>query len=142
MRVEVVEKYSIDRVNKNPDKIFVFGDNLLRMGKGGQARIRDLPNTFGIATKRIPRMTFDSYLRDGLPLHESAVRNDIEHLYKLSLFTDKTIVFPYHGIGTGLAKMRTECPNLFNMLGEELEKKFGFINDPEKRNNGQCLINQ
>ena len=34
-------KYSVDLLNKYPHVIFVFGDNMIRKGKGGQAIIRD-----------------------------------------------------------------------------------------------------
>jgi len=39
---------------KHPEYIFVFGDNLLRKGKGGAAILRDLPNTYGFITKKAP----------------------------------------------------------------------------------------
>jgi len=38
----------------HPDHIFVFGDNLLRKGKGGAAILRDEPNTYGFITKKYP----------------------------------------------------------------------------------------
>jgi len=41
----------ICRLHKNA--LFIFGDNLQGWGKGGQARIRDEPNAFGIPTKRL-----------------------------------------------------------------------------------------
>ena len=45
----------------NPDHVFVFGDNLLRKGKGGAARLRDEPNTYGFITKRVPNNTDSSF---------------------------------------------------------------------------------
>ena len=41
-------------LRKNPDCIFVFGDNLERRGKGGAAELRDEPNTYGFVTKKQP----------------------------------------------------------------------------------------
>ena len=41
-------------LRKNPNCIFVFGDNLERRGKGGAAILRDEPNTYGFITKKEP----------------------------------------------------------------------------------------
>jgi hypothetical protein len=46
----ITRQYLID----HPNEIFVFGDNLLRKGKGGAAALRDLPNTYGFITKKAP----------------------------------------------------------------------------------------
>lgn len=136
-RVEIREKYSINLLRKNPDKIFVFGDNMVRVGKAGQARVRDEPNAFGLLTKRIPNNTKQSYLCDGLPLHLCCVMNDIHKLYQLYSMTDLTIVFPHHGLGTGLAKMKEKCPHIYEEMSKELFDKFGYINDPnERKKNG------
>lgn len=47
----------------NPKHIFVFGDNLLRKGKGGAAILRDLPNTYGFITKKAPNNRDESFYR-------------------------------------------------------------------------------
>lgn len=47
----------------NPDKIFVFGDNTIRRGKGGAAKLRDLPNTYGFITKKYPNNKDESFFR-------------------------------------------------------------------------------
>ena len=39
---------------KYPNHIFVFGDNTIRKGTGGAAKLRYLPNTYGFITKRLP----------------------------------------------------------------------------------------
>lgn len=38
----------------HPNEIFVFGDNLLRRGYGGAAKVRDCKNTYGFITKKAP----------------------------------------------------------------------------------------
>ena len=38
----------------NPDHIFVFGDNTIRKGKGGAAKLRDFRNAYGFITKKYP----------------------------------------------------------------------------------------
>ena len=64
-----VERRTVDALSpkllrENPNWLFVFGDNALRYGKGGQAVIRDEPNAFGIVTKLKPSNTNDSYMTD------------------------------------------------------------------------------
>lgn len=39
---------------KYPNHIFVFGDNTIRKGTGGAAKLRYLPNTYGFITKKLP----------------------------------------------------------------------------------------
>ena len=46
----ITEQY----LRSHPNEIFVFGDNLLRVGKGGAAALRGEPNTYGFVTKRAP----------------------------------------------------------------------------------------
>lgn len=41
-------------LQEHPNHIFVFGDNLLRIGTGGAAKLRDMPNTYGFVTKKAP----------------------------------------------------------------------------------------
>ena len=49
----------------NPDKIYVFGDNHKRYGRGGQAKeMRGEPNAFGIPTKWAPWKSDDAYFSD------------------------------------------------------------------------------
>ena len=46
--------YRADLQN-NPDVLYVFGDNLVRKGRGGQAKeMRGHPNAVGVATKNTP----------------------------------------------------------------------------------------
>ena len=48
--MEITAKY----LKSCPDRIFVFGDNTLRKGKGGAASLRDISNTYGFITKKFP----------------------------------------------------------------------------------------
>jgi len=43
-----------DYLRANPNHIFVFGDNLLRYGTGGAAKLRHHKNTYGFITKKAP----------------------------------------------------------------------------------------
>lgn len=61
---KTVKTLSPQLLRENPNYLFVFGDNTLRYGKGGQAVIRDEPNAFGIVTKLKPSTSNDSYMTD------------------------------------------------------------------------------
>ncbi len=85
--------YSPELCRSHPHKTFVFGDNMLRFGKGGQAIIRDEPNAYGVVTKRKPAMTNDSFFREGNEHDMDAVLADLSGLWDL-LKIDGTVVVP------------------------------------------------
>lgn len=51
-KIFIIKRYTLNLVKGNRDVYFVFGDNLIGEGKGGQAIIREEPNTIGVPTKR------------------------------------------------------------------------------------------
>lgn len=89
-------KYSVDLLNKYPHVIFVFGDNMIRKGKGGQAIIRDCQN--------------------------STTLRDMEQFKRLVL-NGKPVILPRGGIGTGLACLPTKSPFIWKMLVEDFKIK-------------------
>ena len=126
MNIEIcTEKYTSKLLYENQEKIFVFGDNMVRKGKGGQAVIRDCPNAFGIATKRYPSMNEDAFFSDQ-PDEFDVVMNDLRQLYKLS--KSHTIVFPVGGIGTGLAEMEKRSFVIWSKMNSILKDYFGYVN--------------
>jgi 1-aminocyclopropane-1-carboxylate deaminase/D-cysteine desulfhydrase-like pyridoxal-dependent ACC family enzyme len=48
--MEITREY----LQNNPNHIFVFGDNAKKVGTGGAAKFRDMPNTYGFVTKKYP----------------------------------------------------------------------------------------
>lgn len=126
MTIEITnEFYTVEYLRRHPDKIFVFGDNLERKGKGGQAIIRGEPNVFGIVTKRFPSMTEDAFFCDRLD-EIVAIESDLTKLFSLSLVRD--IVFPSSGIGTGLSKLKEKSPHIWKHLNERLMFYFQYQN--------------
>lgn len=87
-------------LRKNPNHIFVFGDNVLRTGHGGAAVLRDEPNTYGFITKKIPNNEDSSFYtpEEYLPVYIKEIeylKEEIEqHPDKLYLISK---------IGSGLA---------------------------------------
>lgn len=126
MNIEIEYKlYTPELLRQNPDKIYVFGDNMKRYGKGGQAVIRDEPNAFGVATKRHPSMDDWAFFSDKDDEFECVI-NDLRDLYTLS--KTYTVVFPEAGIGTGLADMEKRSFAIWSKMCQILKDYFGYIN--------------
>lgn len=128
MKIEIEERFSEAKCLLHPNKLFIFGDNLFRVGKGGQAIIRDCKNAIGIATKD----SIDRYMSDSNFFEYSlSIMLDIQRIK--DEFNDKsnnydTIVFPKNGLGTGLSNMQVKCPRTFLFLSQVLLEEFRFNN--------------
>lgn len=125
MKVEYVDTLSPILCRSYPDKVFIYGDNLRRYGKGGQAIIRDEPNAFGIPTKVGPSWEDWAFFSDKEEEFE-AVRSSLRSLYKLS--RAKTVVFPRDGVGTGRARIKDKSPIIYAMMCGILFEHFGIVN--------------
>jgi hypothetical protein len=105
-------------VQAEPDTLFVFGDNLLRIGYGGQAKVmRDEPNAVGIVTKLKPSMSTDAFFNNSachLLIWRAANQVAFTHLLQ---YPD-LIVWPRDGIGTGRAQLPTRAPKIWQELEE------------------------
>lgn len=84
----------------NPKHIFVFGDNLLRFGKGGAASLRDMPNTYGFITKKEPNNKISSFYQ--IDEYRPVFKDEYEKLdNKISSLPN--YVFLISKLGAGLA---------------------------------------
>ena len=103
-------------VRANPDKIFLFGDNLLGRGYGGQAAaMRGEPNAIGIPTKKMPTHQTDAFFTDAeFEQNKAAIDSAFGQLVGLNDGTE--IVIPSAGLGTGLAKLPDIAPRTFKYL--------------------------
>jgi hypothetical protein len=91
----------------NPTTLYIFGDNLERMGMGGQAReMRHQPNAIGLPTKRSPYEFLTNHDLDEILL---ANRKATEQIYN-HLTERGIVIWPLDGIGTGLAELSTRAP--------------------------------
>lgn len=101
----------------NRGVIFVFGDNVQRLGfKGQAAEMRGEFNAHGIATKWAPSFKEDAFFKDSqineiLPILEK----DISPLYN-ALMSGQVVVWPADGIGTGLSRLPAKAPNIWAVL--------------------------
>lgn len=87
-------------LRENPDVVFVFGDNTIRRGKGGAAKLRDETNTYGFITKKYPNNRDDSFYRPDE--YKGVFRSEMGKLIKeIESNPGKTYLIPK--IGSGLA---------------------------------------
>ena len=111
-----------DKVKKNPDVLYLFGDNLLRKGLGGQAKeMRGEPNTLGIVSKKYPSNNKDSFYTDDdfyswLEVFSVDIKNLAE---RINSGKYKAIVIPQ--IGVGLADLPNKAPRIWKYLKTTLD---------------------
>lgn len=112
-KIEYMKHITRKIVQSNPNKIFLFGDNLLERGYGGQAKeMRGEPNAIGIPTKKKPSLTPGSFFTDDEFVENTeAIDKSFDKIPK-----DCTIVIPEAGLGTGLAELSKRSPNTYEYL--------------------------
>lgn len=115
-RIRFVYRYSPSMARNDPHTLYVFGDNMQRRGRGGQAIIRDLPNAFGIPTKNAPSYSPSSYFTDAdlpriLPILDECFAELADHLD-----SGGDVVWPEDGIGTGLAELPQRAPAIHRAI--------------------------
>ena len=108
------------------EKVFVFGDNLRRVGMGGQAVIRHMPNALGVATKRRPAMTASSFFEEGNDDDLDAVLDDLALVYD-QLRSGKTVVIPVTtsgevSLGLERARLQTKAPSIYKTISTHVEE--------------------
>jgi hypothetical protein len=106
-------------LKNNPDKVFLFGDNLARKGYGGQAKeMRDEPNAVGVPTKKLPSNGPDAFFSDTeLEINKYVIDRALGKIPR-----DKIIVIPSAGLGTGLAQLDVKAPQTYAYLLECIKK--------------------
>lgn len=110
-------------VRMEPNALFVFGDNMKRYGKGGQAKeMRGEPNVVGIPTKNSPANHDAAYFSDAdfekaKPEIDAAFARLAEHLQN-----GGKVVWPADGIGTGLADLENRAPRIWEHIEERLSQ--------------------
>ena len=122
-----IMKITKEYLQQNPNHIFVFGDNLLKKGKAGDAWLRDEPNTYGFLTKKYPNNNDDSFYHPNeyakifsreLAQLEMAIRKTPNCLWLIS------------SLGSGFA-------NKYHIWEEIIQKE---LNKLEERNNNVRLL--
>lgn len=127
MPIQYKKFISRQMVQGNPETLFVFGDNVKRSGHRGQAaQMRGEPNTIGIPTKWYPTLKTDAFFYDHQidqirPLMEADYLTVENHL-----LNGKTVIWPADNIGTGLSRIPSNAPILWQWM-EEVRTYFDQI---------------
>lgn len=120
--------WTINDVNNQKNDVFIYGDNLKRYGKGGQAIIRDLTNTIGLVTKKEPNNNAGSFFSDNeFDENLKLIFSDILKIKRKQILGNQ-LIFSSGGYGTGLSKLPDLAPKTFNVLNELLLNFFHFDN--------------
>lgn len=104
-------------LKKNPEMIFLFGDNAIRRGLGGQAKqMRGEPNAVGIRTKWLPSMApvafwTDEQYDECTVLLDEDFEKPLEHVKSGGI-----VVIPQSGLGTGLSDLPNKAPLIHEYL--------------------------
>lgn len=121
--------WTIEDVTTSRNKIFIYGDNDMQIGLGGQAVIRNESNTLVIRTKKSSDIQNDAYYTDSeFEDNKKKILRDIKKISDELLF-GAIIVFSDSGYGTGLAKLKEKAPNTYKFLCDILLEKFGYHNE-------------
>jgi hypothetical protein len=84
--------------------------------------IRDVFNSYGIATKRTPSMDEKAFFSDKRDEAQALYEDIYNLLYTFHRFDDvfDTLVLPADGLGTGLSQMPERSPQLFAWMNQTL----------------------
>lgn len=114
-------------LQSNPDDLYVFGDNVQRVGMGGQAAyMRGEPNAVGVATKWTPSNDPTAFFYDSqIDQIRHIWLKDTERLIQ-HLLESGTVVWPEDGIGTGLSAVPRYAPKVWEWM-EQYRKDLELI---------------
>lgn len=119
--IKVIFENHITRemVKSHPDRTFLFGDNLLQQGYGGQAKeMRGEPNVIGIPTKKKPSMSLDSFFTDD---EFESNKESIDKAFS-KIPKDSIVVIPQMGLGTGRARLWEKAPKTWIYLCKKIRE--------------------
>jgi hypothetical protein len=115
--------YKREDARRNPDVLYVFGDNVRRIGRGGQAgEMRDEPNAVGVATKYAPGLAVEDHFGEEAAqviAQKRIIDNDMKPLFE-HVKQGGIVVWPTDGIGTGLSALPTYSPSTFAHIEQKL----------------------
>lgn len=115
--IKQVKRYYRSSLKANPQHLFVFGDNYVKRGLGGQAKeCRGEPNAVGIPTKWAPAMKESAFFKD---TDFDRVKGQIDEGYdrlEEHLRKGGMIIWPADGIGTYLARLEEKAPSIYQYL--------------------------
>lgn len=110
------------KIRENPDVLYLFGDNLLRKGLGGQAKeMRGEENTIGVVTKKYPSNHNSSFFKDeDFEQWLEEFSKDIDKL-ETAIKSNKYRALVIPKIGQGLADLANKAPNIWEHIKNKLD---------------------
>lgn len=118
-KIYLIPHITRSMLQTNPKTLFVFGDNMMRLGLGGQAKeMRGEPNSVGIPTKWSPNTTLEAYFINAdisNPKILSEINKGFDRLEK-HLKENGDVIFPKAGIGTGLSQLEHRAPEVLKYI--------------------------
>lgn len=104
-------------LRSNPGCFYLFGDNALRLGMGGQAaEMRGEPNAVGIRTKHRPNMDNGAFFSDAdLFANINMFEEDFQQVRR-ALVRGQLVILPEDGLGTGLSELPQRAPKTYEAL--------------------------
>ncbi len=112
-----------NELKANPTTLYLFGDNDIRKGLGGQAKeMRGEPNAIGVSTKKLPARGEEAYKSDNeLQENKKIITDDINKaIAEWNTGKYSKLVIPQMGVG--LAELPTRAPKTYKFLQEELKR--------------------
>lgn len=131
MPIEYCRWITRELVRSEPETLWIFGDNMVRRGLGGQAKeMRGEPNAVGLPTKWKPDNNKNSFFTDDdLPEVIGETQWDRQTVYN-HLLGYQLVVWPEAGIGTGLASLASHAPLIAEFYEDWLGcliEEFGLV---------------
>jgi hypothetical protein len=135
-----VKKGTVEKTNNiilrsnlkaNPASLYLFGDNDVRKGLGGQAKeMRGEPNAIGISTKKLPARGEEAYKSDAeLEENKKIITEDINKaIAEWNTGKYNKLVIPQMGVG--LAELPTRAPETYKFLQQELKRLENHVAQP------------
>ena len=136
MKIIYMDKITRKYVRDHPQYLFLFGDNLMGQGYGGQAKeMRNESNAHGIPTKIKPTMEEDAFFSDDMFDEISKFYDDIFTINQAGFNCGEyeAVVIPSAGLGTGLAELNKRAPKIYKYLLQKI-KELSEDEDDDKIN--------
>jgi hypothetical protein len=104
------DRITAQDLRDHPDRLYLFGDNEARQGRGG------LPNAVGVPTKRSPRTSSDaSSVESQYERQVAILERDLTPAF-VRIRRGGTLICPSAGPGTGLSGLPLRAPCTFEPL--------------------------
>jgi len=127
MPLKLIDRYTRDQIMVDPNSLYVFGDNMIRDGYGGQAHAaRNCTNVVGIPTLWAPGRPFTDADADN-PLIQIRIAVGFSEML-CHLGEGRMVYWPKDGVGTGIANLKENAPRVWDFIQDafnDLWEEFG-----------------